>query len=279
MAGLSIDKYKGRINDFLFGPVNPLYASIFRICLSLIIIIVFLLPHAKVGFYLITDHAYDSLYQKIFLTRAYLIISFVISILFGVGYYPRLFGFILSVLLFPLIFIFGYHVSRQILLFTLIAFSTVQSDIRLSIRKNSSKINSDSGPIWPIRLIQIQLSVLYGINAIAKTYPEYLSGKVLEGMSMVAPNFLVNLSDGYLHIGTLAIPVFLLAISSALTEYILAIGFWFRRTRIPTAILGLTFHLVLMKIMTIGFLDWAAMFLYLAFLIPFEIPSNKNKEL
>lgn len=275
MTGLSIDKYKSRINDFLFAQVNPPYASIFRICLSLLIVIVFLSPHISGGNFLITDHGYDSLYQSIFLTKAYLLISFVISILFGAGFYPRIFGFILAILLFPLIFILGYHVSRQILLFTLIAFSLVQSDIRLSIKKKSFKLNSCSGPIWPIRLIQIQLSVLYGINAIAKTYPEYLSGKVLEGLSIIAPNFLVNLSDGYLHLGTLAIPVFLLAISSTLTEYILAIGFWFRRTRIPTAILGVTFHLVLMQIVAVGFLDWAAMFLYLAFLLPFEHPIDK----
>lgn len=270
MTSLSIDRYKSHISDFLFAPVNPFYASIFRICLSLIIIVVFLLPHANVGFYLISEHGYDFLYQEIFLTKAYLILSFVIAVLFGAGFYPRLFGFILAILLFPLIFVLGYHLSRQILLFTLIAFSLVQSDVMLSMKGIPAKLHQDSGPIWPIRLIQIQLSVLYGINAIAKTSPEYLSGKVLEGVSIIAPNFLVSLSDGYMHLGSVGIPVFMLGVCSTLTEYILAIGFWFRLTRIPTAILGVAFHLALMKIVAIGYLDWVAVSLYLAFLLPFE---------
>ena len=267
-----IDKYKSHINEFLFAPVNPLYAALFRIGLALTIAVVFLLPHAKGEFTLVLIYGPDPLYQDFFLTKPYLIICFLITILFGAGFYPRIFGFILTILLFPLIFILGLHVSRQVLLFILIAFSLVKSDTRLSLKKSTSNLTSDSGPIWPIRLIQIQLSVLYGINAIAKTTPEYLSGNVLEGMSIIASNFFVNLSDGYLHLGFLAIPVFILAISSTLIEYILTIGFWFRRSRIPTAILGVTFHLVLMKIVKIGFLDWVAMFLYLAFLLPFERP-------
>jgi len=267
-----IDKYKSHINEFLFASVNPFYAALFRIGLALMIAVVFLSPHAKGGFAVVYIHALDSPYQDFFLTKPYLIISLLITILFGAGVNSRLFGLILALLLFPLIFILGFHVSRQILLFTLIAFSLVQSDTRLSLKKNTFNLTSDSGPIWPIRLIQIQISVLYGINAIAKTTPEYLSGKVLEGMSVISPNFLVNLSDGYLHVGFLAIPVFIVASSSTLIEYILSIGFWFRRTRIPTAILGVTLHVVLMKIVKIGLLDWAAMFLYLAFLLPFERP-------
>ena len=217
-------------------------------------------------------HGTDPLYQNFFQTKPYLITSFLITILFGAGFYPRIFGFILVILIFPLIFILGYHISPQVLLFTLIAFSLVQSDTRLSLKRNTSNLTLDSGPIWPIRLIQIQLSVLYGINAISKTSSEYLSGNILKRMSILSPNFLVNFSDGYWHLGPIAIPIIILAISSTLTEYILAIGFWFRRSRIPTAILGVMFHLVLMKIVKIGLLDWVAIFLYLAFLLPFERP-------
>ena len=267
-----IDKYKSHINEFLFASVNPFYAALFRIGLALTIAVVFLSPHAKGEFTLVLIHGPDSIYQNFFLTKPYLITSFLITILFGAGFYPRIFGFILVILIFPLIFILGYHISRQVLLFTLIAFSLVKSDTRLSLKKNTSNLTSDSGPIWPIRLIQIQLSVLYGINAIAKTTPEYLSGNILKGMSILSPNFLVNFSDGYWHLGPIAIPIIILAISSTLIEYILTIGFWFRRSRIPTAILGVTFHLVLMKIVKIGFLDWVAMFLYLTFLLPFERP-------
>jgi hypothetical protein len=127
--------------------------------------------------------------------------------------------------------------------------------------------------MWPICLIQLQLSVVYGINALMKTTPAYLSGEVLIGMSQMLPNFLVDLSDSYLHVGPLAIPVALAAVASAATEYFLALGFWFPCLRVATAVVGVLFHLILKMIVRIGLLDWASMFLYLAFLLPFDRPS------
>lgn len=116
---------------------------------------------------------------------------------------------------------------------------------------------------------------MYGVNALAKTTPAYLSGDVLMGMSQMLPNFLVDLSDGYLHVGVLAIPVALAAIGSALTEYFLALGFWFRRLRITAVVVGVLFHVILIRIVRIGMLDLASMFLYLAFLLPFDRPAGQ----
>jgi 4-hydroxyphenylpyruvate dioxygenase len=92
--------------------------------------------------------------------------------------------------------------------------------------------------------MQIQLSVLYGINALSKLTPEYLSGERLMELS-TQPNFLVDLSSGFLNLGPIAIPVAACAVGTVVVEGWLALGLWFRRTRWPTAALGLLFHAAL----------------------------------
>ena len=260
-----------RLERFLFAPVNPTYAGVFRIALALMLTVAFWPRGRGLRFegYSIPGLLY--FYEHILFPYWFPIL--VLLLLFGVGLRPRLLGIFLVVLLLPLPFEFGLHVSRQILLFTLLFFSLLRSDARLSLRWGRQGPQPvTAGPMWPIRLIQVQLSVVYGVNALAKTTPEYISGQVLMGMSKMLPNFLVNLSDGYLHLGPLAIPVTILAIASVMTEYALAIGFWFPRLRVATAVLGVFFHIVTKFIIRIGMLDWSCMFLYLAFFIPFDRP-------
>ncbi|MGH7800547.1 MAG: HTTM domain-containing protein [Thermodesulfobacteriota bacterium] len=260
-----------RREQFLFAPVNPTYAAVFRIALALMLTVAFW-PRGT-GLRLEGYGIPGLLYFYEHILFPYWLPILVLLILFGTGLRPRLLGFILVVLLLPLPFEFGLHATRQILLFTLLFFSLLRSNARFSLWARTAGPQSLSvGPMWPIRLIQVQLSVVYGVNALAKTTPEYLSGQVLMGMSKMLPNFLVNLSDGYLHLGPLAIPVTILAIASVMTEYTLAIGFWFPRLRVATAVLGVFFHIVSKFIIRIGMLDWTCMFLYLAFFIPFDRP-------
>lgn len=184
-----VKKFRNEIDSFLFSNVNAVYASVFRIALAIMTIIVFILPEPGIDYMFGEARDFGSLYENLFLTKYYSYLLLVISILFAIGFKPRPLGFTLVILMFPLIFLYGYHVSRQILLFTLLAFSLVQSDKTMSIKRSSNDRVSNAGPIWPIRLIQIQLSVLYGINAIAKTTPEYLNGTILEGLSIMQPIF------------------------------------------------------------------------------------------
>jgi len=263
-----------RLEQFLFAPVDPAYAAVFRIALAAMLAVVFW-PYEGMGLVLGVYRvpALPYLYKHIFLAMPYWLLILAVLTFFGAGFSPRVLGFLLVALLLPLVFLIGRQPSRQILLFTLVFFSLLRSDARLSLRWGRQGPQPvTTGPMWPIRLIQLQLSVVYGVNALAKTTPEYLSGQVLMGMSKMLPNFLVNLSDGYLHLGPLAIPVTILAIASVMTEYALAIGFWFPRLRVATAVFGVFFHIVTKFIIRIGMLDWTCMFLYLAFFIPFDRP-------
>ncbi len=121
--------------------------------------------------------------------------------------------------------------------------------------------------------MRIQVSVLYGANALAKCTGHYLSGDALANMSVQA-NFLVDLTSGYLDVGSIRIPVFALAISTVMIESWLAIGFWIKRTRWITALIGVGFHLILRFIVNIFMLDYVSVFLYLSFLLPFEIAED-----
>lgn len=194
-------------------------------------------------------------YESVFLMPAYWAIAACGIVLYGTGRWrPRLVGWSLVVLLLPLIFLDGLRQSRQTLLTVLAACSLL----------------GQGGPMWPIRLAQLQLALIYGVNAIAKSSPEYFSGETLVGMSQTMGNFLVDLSSGYLEVGPVRMPAQLAAVLSALTEYGLALGFWFRRTRVLAAVAGVGFHMVLKFIVRIHMLDWVSMFLYLLFFLPFE---------
>jgi hypothetical protein len=263
---------------FLFASANPKIVALFRIALAAMLMLSFQSRIMRPDPMLHRVPGLFELYGQVFLTRPYWLLILILLIAFGVGWRPRVLGSLLFAILLPLDFLGGSQQSRQILLFSLLSFSFLRSDAWLSLKQfswESFRYKPDyqlasAGPMWPIRLIQLQLSVTYGINALAKTTPEYLSGQTLIGMSQRLPNFLVDLSDGYLHLPWLALPVALLAVASVATEYFLAVGFWFRRSRFVAAGVGFLFHFILKMVIRIYMLDWATMFLYLSFLLPFE---------
>lgn len=265
-------QYTTGIERFLFAPVDARTAAVFRIALAVLLALAFWSVGGRATFPVIRIAGAEQLYDRLFATRWYGLLSLVLAGLFGVGVWPRLTGLLLFALLLPLASLTRGQQSRQVLLLVLLAFSMLRTDARWSVRTLFGGSRSGTaGPIWPVRLVQIQLSLVYLVNAIAKSTPQYLSGDALINMSRMRPNFLVDLSDGYMHVGPIAIPVAAAAIASVLVEYALAIGFWVPRLRWPTAVLGLAFHFGLQQIVSIFMLDYACMFLYLAFLLPWHL--------
>jgi hypothetical protein len=260
------------LDRVLDAPANPRAVAVFRIALAGMLAIVF---HSGVTAEWIGPARSSALvaevYRVVVHTDPYWWLIVALLAAFALGAWPRPVGFTLVVLLAPLVLREGRFPGRLVLLFTLLAFSFLRSDAWLSIRASRRETSTcRAGPMWPILLIQVQLSLLYGVNALAKSTEEFLRGDVLMAQSLMLPNFFVSLSDGALNLGPFAVPVWAAAVAAALTEYALALGFWFRRTRLPTALLGIAFHLALSRIMRIGLLDVVAVFLYSAFLLPFS---------
>lgn len=253
---------KEKLEDFFFRPVDPLAATLFRLCFAAMLAYTFWpagLAARSPSLSFVTSPPYFAL--------IYLLIA-----AFALGYRARTVCIVLFFVLLPHDFLERGNQSRQVLLTALFCFSFAKS-IPVWRYLEKEVVASDYGPIWPIRLVQIQLSILYGVNALAKSTGHYLSGEALTNLS-VSPNFLVDLSQGFLVLGPLRVPVFALAIATVLTEWWLAIGFWPKRTRWITAIIGVGFHMTLKWVVKIFMLDSVSMFLYLSFLLPFEIAED-----
>ncbi len=267
---------EARLERFLFAPADATRVAVFRIILAIALAANFRIAGDATR--AIETHALmRAFYHTIFLTRPYHWMCLLLIALFALGIRPRLVGFTLAAMLTSLDFLALGQQSRQMLIFALFAFSFLRSDLRLALRASRGREDDLAGPMWPIRLIQIQLSLVYGINALAKTTPAYLSGDILIGFARMLPNFSGTIVDGVLHIGPLALPVMLAATLSVAAEYLLAIGFWFRRLRWPVAILGVTFHLVLQSILHIYMLDWTSLAMYPAFLLQFDRPNERQR--
>jgi len=261
------------INRFLFCKVSPLYAAIFRIILCIFFFLTFYFQNFREVALFEYSNFYPEFYDQYLLTFWYRLICGIALFLFGIGFKSRLFGFISVVLFAPVIYPDGFGISRLLFVMALFFFSFIKSDARLSVMSLLNKTSAiHPSPMWPVRLLQIELSLLYGVNAILKTTPVFLSGEVLRIQSMVLRNYVVDLSDGYLHLDfiSIPIPVFFLGIGTVVSEYFLAIGFWFKKIRIFTALFGIAFHVMLTQFITIGNLDVVTVFFYIPFFIPWE---------
>ena len=265
-----------QLQRFLFEPVSARSAAVFRIALTGMLAWAFhsrWLPAPPLSAVPGALWAYS----HIILRRPYFLVIGVLLMAFAAGLRPRIVGFILFSLLLPLASLTAGQESRQVLLTALLAFSMLRSDEQWSLRAlRQDGTRGSAGPIWPIRLIQIQLTLVYGVNTLAKLTPAYLSGEILVGMSRMHPNFLVDLSHGFLHLASLPLPVSTAATAAVMIEAFLAVGFWVPRLVWPTAAVGVAFHLVLQRVVQIYMLDLASMFLYLAFLLPWPAPSQDS---
>jgi hypothetical protein len=265
------------IDRALFAPVDPTAAALFRVLLAGMVVLVFWPIRWPLPELVASSPLLKSLYEHVLLTGAYWTTVVGIAVLFAMGARPRLAGAALVVLLLPLVPFEGRQPGRQLLVMTVLAFSFLRSGAAMTLRFSAETAPRSAGPSWPIRLIQLQLSVLYAANAISKTTPDYLSGQVPALMLQELPNFLVRAPEGRIAVGAVSIPLGLAATAVVLAEYALAIGFWSRRTRMATAVLGVAFHVALRHVIRIGFLDVVAVFLYSAFLLPFDGRGGKAR--
>lgn len=260
------------VDDFLFSPVNPRAAAVFRTLLAAMVVWTFESAGLRAASPLGDLPGAEWLYAEVVLTGWYHAILFALCAWLALGWRPRMPCVLLLILLVPLLSLSRGQISRQVIWFTLAAFAFIQSDAAWSLRTlfsrdRSEPIAGDAGPIWPIRLIQLQLTLVYGVNAAVKMFPDYLTGDVLLALSAMRPNFNVDMADGIVTLGPLDLPVMVAAVATVITEAFLAIAFWCRRLRWFAAAVGICFHLCLMIVVDIWMLDWVSMFLYLAFLL------------
>lgn len=119
---------------------------------------------------------------------------------------------------------------------------------------------AERGNLWGLRLIVLQLSVLYFFSAFDKTNTAFLSGARLEHIFL----WFYAGSD-YPAIPGLPGLAMLTAIAVVGLEYALAFGLPFRRTRRYLVLPGLAFHAVLYVTLPVFTFSATMMLLYLAY--------------
>jgi hypothetical protein len=272
----ALGRARPALERFFFAPVDARAAGALRILLG-----------AALPFFFRTwtlptppgwpeNEALAWLYANVFGTPGHEATILLLCALLALGFRARRTAALLVLVLLPLAFPVGHRQSRQILLFVLAAFAFVPSDAAWTPFRRPPRraAPGHAGPIWPVRLIQLQLSVLYGVNALAKATPAWWSGDVLLGMSLALDHFLLDLSSGSVALGPIAVPVSILAPASMLTEAFLAVAFWIPRLRWPAAVVGVGFHTTLRFVLRIHMLGWATMLLYAGFLLPLAAREN-----
>ena len=122
---------------------------------------------------------------------------------------------------------------------------------------------SESGPQWALRLMALQVSLIYFWSGFDKCNPAFLSGERMEHYAM------------YLYLGSdypksaLFHPLMVgLAWSTVFLEFALAFGLWWRRAQRFLIPFGMIFHAMLYVLLPVGTYSLNMWLLYLAFLDP-----------
>jgi hypothetical protein len=247
---------KAALDRFLFAEANARSAAFLRIWIGLFVAYAFCpdgnpTPSASIRSPRVLD-----LYQGIILTPPYWALAMIPLTAFSAGLWSRWTGLVAAVALAPCVPRMNGITSHCLLWFALVAVSLLNSDREWSLRATIGRPQIAAvGPVWPIRLVQCQLSILYLVNAIAKSTTGYLSGGALAAMSQQLPNFQTDFSEGVFSFAGTAFPLWMAATASAAVEYSLGIGFWTPALRWPTAALGVCFHWGLTWIVSIGTMD------------------------
>ena len=251
----AVDEAVPRLDRFLFAPAGERAAAHLRLAVAASVPVFFWSvganadPDTGLGWWF--DAAFGRWWYSVLVVAA--------SAAHGMVH-RRGTGAALVVLVAPLLFVATGQQSRQVI------FTAVVASALLQPRPG----RAGAGPMWVVRLVQLQLTVLYLVNALAKLTPGYLRGDVLAGLSVMRPNFVVDLSSGRVTVAGLEVSVQVLAIASVLAELFLAFALWHPAIRRPAAVFGLGFHLALTQVVDIHLLGWATLFLYLPFLLDWE---------
>jgi hypothetical protein len=202
---------------------------------------------------------------------------FVATSLLFVGYKSRLAALWTGVVGLAIYFYFGHALGREpwthhhtyLLAITALLLTLTPCERSFSLdrylavaraKRSGQPPPPERGNLWGLRLIVLQLSVLYFFSAYDKTSFAFLSGARLEHIFL----WFYAGSD-YPNFPDLPMLAMLAAIIVVLVEYALAFGLPFRATRRYLVWIGLAFHAVLYVTLPVYTFSATMMLLYLAY--------------
>jgi uncharacterized membrane protein YphA (DoxX/SURF4 family) len=126
--------------------------------------------------------------------------------------------------------------------------------------------------MWPLRLMQLQISLLYFQTALHKLYtPAWVDGSAV-GLNALVSNyaripFHIPLAFRYKFVSVMA------TWATLAIEFGLALGVWFEPTRIPVLVIGTLLHLGIMLNLKVYYFSPMMIASYLLFLLPHEVST------
>lgn len=161
------------------------------------------------------------------------------GIAFALGWRTRPSGVLLTGLLVYVLLLDRQLYSNHLYLMTLLVLLLTLADSGAAFSIDAGRGGgSASIPAWPVALMRVLVSIVYGFAVLAKLNPYFVSGIVLRrsirvpGIEDLPPWFFM-----------------LLAMISLATEALLAYGFWRKRLRVPAFVVGIGFHLTILATM------------------------------
>ena len=159
------------------------------------------------------------------------------STAFLIGWQTRLAGAVITCLSAYLLLLDQQLYSNHFYLFFLVVLLLTVADSAASLSfdsRNNGARKTVNG--WPVLLLMVQVSIVYGFSALAKLTPQYLSGHVLS--QTLKHQGLITVPETWRTSEFLAV----LSISAILIELFIAFGLWNRHTRWFAVIAGLALH-------------------------------------
>ena len=165
---------------------------------------------------------------------------------------------------------YHHHLYLYLLCFGLLAISPCGEQLSVDRWRKGAGATPVTMTRHPaVRLFQVLVSCIYLFNAISKTTPEWFSGRVIEHL------LALQTIQGHLMEGAVgALPSWLLGSGVVATEYFLAVGFWWPRTRLLAVALGVALHLGIMSAMYVSSFSVQMLSLYVFFFFRPGMPTR-----
>lgn len=201
------------------------------------------------------------------------VLLLVSSLALAVGWHSRLAAVLVFVLVQSFVrrdpFVFNAGDAIVVLVALVLALSSCGAALSLDQRRRTGAFWSaqDRAP-WPVRLLQVQLSLIYLVSVQAKLSGEsWLEGSAVSYAWRTDGRWAFLPAPEWLAANALIVNA--LTWGTLIVELAIAVLVWNRRLRLPVLGAGVIMHLAMMINLNIGFFSLAMFVLYLAF-IPWE---------
>ena len=152
---------------------------------------------------------------------------------------------------------YHHHIYTLYLMAILLAFSPC--DRSWARGRRWARDDERTGPLWAMRLLQLQLSIIYLASAGSKLLdPDWRSGRVLADRVLRFGHHAVARGVPQLIVDLLRSPLggHLMAKGAIVTELGLAVALWHPRTRRLAAWVGISFHVVIDLTTGVDIFSW-----------------------